>query len=384
MKKTSISQQENLIEPSIVIDFEKLFTDSKLSENEQGIVKRRLIENRQAFGKVLQQLAKHIKQETGTFDLLESLKELEEKETREIRSFDAIAKILSRDFPQLLQFILDEYQVEAENTKALIGKEFVFIKRIADVIFEAKDKNGCEVIIHLEFEREYESDEQMDKRKLEYRHLMEMDEDYQGKVILCNVFYIRGSPDDKEMIEDRTVNLPTTDPRYSGELKYKAYHLSLVTIETIINRNLPFLLPFIVESELRTIDKAPTSRASRYIHFLRQEIDEHEVELTQMIEALTANQMENLRTTVEYLWGKNYSRDVFNKSTLLKLMKEQLNFRQRDVEWGRVEGRDEGINVLLKLMQQEGKITPEQTEYFIKRTAEEMEKESEKKNLLSE
>jgi len=68
-------------------------------------------------------------------------------------------------------------------------------------------------------------------------------------------------------------------------------------------------------------------------------------------------------------------------------MKEQLNFRQRDVEWGRVEGRDEGrtegrtegINVLLKLMQQEGKITPEQTEYFIKRTAEEMEKESEKK-----
>ncbi len=98
-----------------------------------------------------------------------------------------------------------------------------------------------------------------------------------------------------------------------------------------------------------------------------------------MIEALTANQMENLRTTVEYLWGKNYSRDVFNKSTLLKLMKEQLNFRQRDIEWGRVEGRDEGINVLLKLMQQEGKITPEQTEYFIKRTAEEMEKESDKK-----
>jgi len=383
MKKTPLSQQENLIEPSIVIDFDKLLADSKLSENEQGIVKRRLIENRQAFGKVLQQLAKHIKQETATFDLLESLKELEEKETREIRSFDAVAKTLSRDFPQLLQFILDEYQVEAENTKVLIGKEFVFIKRIADVIFEAKDKSGCEVIIHLEFEREYESDEHMDKRKLEYRHLMEMDEDYQGKVILCNVFYLRGSPDDKEMIEDRTVNLPTTDPRYSGELKYKAYHLSLVTIETIINRNLPFLLPFVVESELRTIDKAPTSRASRYIHFLRQEIDEHEVELTQMIDALTANQMKNLRATVEYLWGKKYSQDVFNKSTLFKLMKEQLNFRQRDVEWGRVEGRDEGrtegISVLLKLMQQEGKITPEQTEYFIKRTAEEMEKESEKK-----
>ncbi len=172
----------------------------------------------------------------------------------------------------------------------------------------------------------------MDKRKLEYRHLMEMD---------------------------------------------------LVTIETIINRNLPFLLPFVVESELRAIDKAPT-RATRHLALLRQEIDEHEVELTQMIEGLTANQMENLRTTVEYLWRKKYSKEVFNKSTLLKLMKKQLNFRQRDVEWGRVEGRvegrtkgrAEGISVLLKLMQQEGKITQEQTEYFTKRMEEEYDKKS--------
>ena len=67
--------------------------------------------------------------------------------------------MLSQDFPQLLQFILDEYQVEAEKTQALIGREFIAIKRIADVIFEAKDKKGCEVIIHLEFESEYKSDE---------------------------------------------------------------------------------------------------------------------------------------------------------------------------------------------------------------------------------
>jgi len=67
--------------------------------------------------------------------------------------------VLSQDFPQLLQFILDEYQVEAEKTQALIGREFIAIKRIADVIFEAKDKKGCEVIIHLEFESEYKSDE---------------------------------------------------------------------------------------------------------------------------------------------------------------------------------------------------------------------------------
>jgi formamidopyrimidine-DNA glycosylase len=93
----------------------------------------------------------------------------------------------------LLQFILDEYQVEAEKTQALIGKEFIAVKRIADVIFEAKDKKGQQdVIIHLEFEGQYQSDNQMDKRKLEYRHLMEMDEDYQGKVVLCNVFLSSG------------------------------------------------------------------------------------------------------------------------------------------------------------------------------------------------
>jgi hypothetical protein len=225
MKKTPNvpSQQGNLIEPPVVIDFFQLFAESKLSENEIGILKRRLLENREPFGKLLQLLAKHIKQESGTLDLPESLKQLEEKESKDIRSFDSIAKILSRDFPQLLQFILEEYQIEAEKTKALIGKEFIAIKRIADVIFEAKDKMGREVIIHLEFEREYQSDETMDQRKLEYRHLMEMDEDYQGKVVLCNVFYLRGSPEDKAMIEDRQVNLPTSDPRYAGELKYKAY-----------------------------------------------------------------------------------------------------------------------------------------------------------------
>jgi len=82
---------------------------------------------------------------------------------------------------------------------------------------------------------------------------MEMDEDYQGKVVLCNVFYLRGSPENKEMIEERQVKLPTSDPRYSGELKYKAYHLSLMTIETIINRKLPFLLPFFVASNCKAL-----------------------------------------------------------------------------------------------------------------------------------
>lgn len=113
-----------MIEPPVVIDFIKLFSDSKLSENEQGIIKRRLLENREPFGKVLQLFAQRIKQETGTFDLPQSLKNLEKKVGRKIRSFDSVAKILSQDFPQLLQFILEEYQVDAEKTKALMRVYF--------------------------------------------------------------------------------------------------------------------------------------------------------------------------------------------------------------------------------------------------------------------
>ena len=375
MKKTLLSQG-HLIKPPVVIDLIKLLRNSKLSENEQGIVKRRLLENKKSFGKVLQDIVMQAKQETGTVDMPESLKQLEKKEGKEIRSFDAIAKVLSREFPQLLQFILEEYEVEAEKTQALIGREFIAIKRIADVIFEAKDKKGNEVIIHIEFESEYKSDDKMDQRKLEYRHLMEMDEDYQGKMILCNVFYIRGSPEDKEMIEERQVKLPTSDPRYSGELKYKAYHLSLMNIETIINRNLPFLLPFVVESELRSINDASTSKTTGLMPSVQKQIDEHEAALKQMIDALTDDQMESLRNTVEYLWGKSYSKEVFNKSTLLTLMREQLNFRQKDIQWGiregktegKTEGRTEALNVA-KLMLQEGELTTEQMEYFLERMA---------------
>ncbi|MEK8021740.1 MAG: hypothetical protein VSS75_033105 [Candidatus Parabeggiatoa sp.] len=375
MKKTknASSQQGHLIKPAVVVDLRKLLNESKLSENEKGLIKRRLIESRQPFGDVLQRLVNQAKQETGSLDMPESLKQLEEKEGKEIRSFDSIAKVLSQEFPQLLQFILDEYQVEAEKTKALIGKEFIAVKRIADVIFEAKDKKGGEVIIHLEFESQYKSDEQMDKRKLEYRHLMEMDDDYQGKVVLCNVFYLRGSPEDKDMIEDRTVKLPTSDPRYSGELKYKAYHLSLMTIETMLKRKLPFLLPFFVQSELRSLDKASTSKTMGLTVSLKKQIDEHEAELSQMIDGLTAEQMESLRTSVEYLWKKSYSDKVFNKSTLLKLMREQLNFRQRDIELGKTERAAQEMSVLQRLLQ-DGKINQEQLEYFLNYMKEEDEK----------
>jgi hypothetical protein len=389
MKKTpkpsQSSRQINLIDPPVALDLTNSFAESKLSKNESGFLKRRLIEGRGQFGKWLQWLVRQAQQQATTpLDMPESLKQLEEKEGREVRSFDSVAKVLSRDFPQVLQLILDEYQIQAEKTQALIGKEFIAIKRIADVIYEAKGKTGREFIIQLEFETEYKSDEYMDKRKLHYRHMMEMDEDFQGKVVLSNVFYLRGSPAEKPMIEDRTVKLPTTDPRYSGELKYKAYHLSLMTIETMIKRKLPFLLPFFVKSELKSLDEASTRAATDHIQYLRQQIDEHEVELTEMIEALTDEQLETLRTTVDILWGKSYTNEVFNKSTLLTLMREQLNFRQKDIQWGRREGiakRAAKEMSVFQLMLQEGKLTREQLDYFLKRMEEEDEKKRSEANL---
>jgi hypothetical protein len=360
----------------------EILSKTGLSKNKQGIIKRRLLENKEDFGKFLQQM---FRSETNqSIDVFESLKEFEKKEKRKITSFDSVAKILSIDFPELLDFILKEYEVEAKNTRALIGKEFVVIKRIADVIFEAKDKSGNKVIIHLEFEREFESDKFMDKRKLEYRQLMEMDDGFAGKTVLCNVFYLRGSPKNKKVIEDRIVKLPSTDPRFSGELKYKAYHLNQVTIGMMIEKNLPFLLPFIIQSELQDIsdDDSPTKQ----IEDIRQQIQENEEALTKMIDGLSEDKIESLRTIVEYMWQKSYSKEVFNKSTLLKLMKEQLNLRQSDVARGITTGIATGIATerakriaVANQMVQEGEITQKQMEKFLKRM-EEYKNDSSKKS----
>jgi hypothetical protein len=359
------TKQGSLFETPRVIDLIEILSKAGLSKNEQGIIKRRLLENTGEFGKFLQQM---FRSETNqNIDVFESLKELKKKEKKKITSFDSVAKILSIDFPELLDFILKEYEVEAKNTRALIGKEFVVIKRIADVIFEAKDKSGNQVIIHLEFEREFESDKLMDKRKLEYRQLMEMDDGFAGKTVLCNVFYLRGSPKNKEVIEDRIVKLPSTDPRFSGELKYKAYHLNQVTIDMMIEKNLPFLLPFIIQSELQNIsdDESPIKQ----IEDIRQQIHENEEALTKMIDGLSEEKIESLRTIVEYMWQKSYSKEVFNKSTLLKLMKEQLNLRQSDVAMVITMERARRIAVANQMVQ-EGEITQKQMEKFLKRMEE--------------
>jgi formate dehydrogenase maturation protein FdhE len=101
MKKNqnSSSGQQNLIKPAVVFDWIKLLTESKLSDNDKGIIKRRLIESRAAWEKVLQRLVNRAQQETSAVDIPESLRKLEEKEGKEIRSFDSIAKVLSREFP---------------------------------------------------------------------------------------------------------------------------------------------------------------------------------------------------------------------------------------------------------------------------------------------
>ncbi|MEN8215902.1 MAG: hypothetical protein ABFS56_05910 [Pseudomonadota bacterium] len=81
----------------------ELLSKTKLSKNEQGIIKRRLLENSGEFGEFLQQMLR-----SGTnqsIDIFESLKELEKKEKRKITSFDSVAKVLSIDFPELLDFI---------------------------------------------------------------------------------------------------------------------------------------------------------------------------------------------------------------------------------------------------------------------------------------
>jgi len=62
-------------------------------------------------------------------------------------------------------------------------------------------------------------------------------------------------------------------------------------------------------------------------------------------------------------------------------MREEPNFRQKDIQWGIREGRTEGISEgdakrmaketrVLQSMMQKGEITPEQMESFFERMAE--------------
>jgi len=94
-----------------------------------------------------------------------------------------------------------------------------------------------------------------------------------------------------------------------------------------------------------------------------------------MIDGLSDEKVESLR--VAYLWEKSYSNDVFNKSTLLKLMKEQLNLRQSDVARGIATGIATGIakriaseKAVVNQMVQEGEMTQKQMEKFLKRMEE--------------
>jgi hypothetical protein len=140
---------------------------------------------------------------------------------------------------------------------------------------------------------------------------------------------------------------------------------------------LPFLIPFIVESELRAIDKE-TAISQPHISSVRQQLAQHETELSQMIHRLTADQRDSLRTIIEYLSGKSYSNSIFNNSTLVKLMIERIDSRQEDIRWGKTEGMAEGMAKarterrakeisVAKQMVIDGELTREQMEKFLKR-----------------
>ena len=86
----------------------------------------------------------------------------------------------------------------------------------------------------------------------------------------------------------------------------------------------------------------------------QKQIDEHEVELKEMIDAFTDEQMDSLRTTIEYFGGRSYSKDVFNKSTLLTDAYERTTEFSRKKHPVGPKGRDGRTEVIsqLKLMLQ--------------------------------
>ena len=124
------------------------------------------------------------------------------------------------------------------------------------MFLETKDLQGKDIVLQIEFEAEYNTDKEMDRRILHYESFVDFDQQRRHakdkhqpeRKLFTQVFYLRRSPksgSQKPMIEhvNRTVTTPTLFvPKL---IKYTAYHVYQFDIAGILQANLPFLFCFV-------------------------------------------------------------------------------------------------------------------------------------------
>ena len=124
------------------------------------------------------------------------------------------------------------------------------------MFLETKDAKGKDILLQIEFEAEYNTDKEMDRRILHYDSFVDFDQQriharnkhQPERELFTQVFYLRRSPKSgrkKPLIEhvDRTVTTPTLS--VPKPIKYTAYHVYQFDIVDILQFNLPFLFCFV-------------------------------------------------------------------------------------------------------------------------------------------
>jgi len=217
---------------------------------------------------------------------------------------DSVAKRLTAEFKDYFVSLTcaDNAQKNYPQTIKTTDKEIIVLNQIADMFLETKNLQGKDILLQIEFEAEYNTDKEMDRRILHYESFVDFDQQriharnklQPERELLTQVFYLRRSPKsgrNKPLIEhvNRTVTTPTLSvPKV---IKYTAYHVYQFDIVDIIQANLPFLFCFVGNMNKVTTEK----------------IRQYELEIRELIYGdLTENQRETMRTVLANFKQKGY------------------------------------------------------------------------------
>jgi len=171
---------------------------------------------------------------------------------------DYVAKRLTAEFKDYFVSLIggNHAQKNYRHNIQTTDKEIIALNQIADMFLETKDAKGKEILLQIEFEAEYNTDKEMDRRILHYDSFVDFDQQriharnkhQPERELFTQVFYLRRSPKSgrkKPLIEhvDRTVTTPTLS--VPKPIKYTAYHVYQFDIVDIFKVNLPFLFCFV-------------------------------------------------------------------------------------------------------------------------------------------
>lgn len=231
---------------------------------------------------------------------------------------DKIGKKLATEFKSYFVSLLDDDRAKKDYPQEITptDKEIIVLNQIADIFLETKNKQGKDILLQIEFEAEYNTDKQMDRRVWRYESFVdieqqkshERDNQVPERELFTLVFYLRRSPKSsrsKPAVEHivRTFTTPTS--AVSKPVKYTAYHIYQFDIEQIIKLNLPFLFCFV-----GNMNKATPETLFQYESEIRQMIFG---DLTDAQRQAMRMVLANFKQKGYYNMGKDDNIDIFQQ-----------------------------------------------------------------------